>query len=85
MVNLQNVHSRVEQLVARRAHNPEVGGPSPPPVILIVAKSQFNHWTFVIYLLLYFSFNTSFSRFSSALSIELKYGLIGTFSYMKSI
>ena len=28
--------SRVEQLVARRAHNPEVGGSSPSPVMFFI-------------------------------------------------
>ena len=37
-----NSYRGVEQLVARRAHNPEVGGSSPPPV---TKNSSLKIWT----------------------------------------
>ena len=35
----RKIHRGVEQLVARRAHNPEVGGSSPPPATLTLRTS----------------------------------------------
>ncbi len=40
----QDRYRGVEQLVARRAHNPEVGGSSPPPATKIVDISRFSRY-----------------------------------------
>ena len=33
----------IEQLVARRAHNPEVGGSSPPPATMLSDQNRYTH------------------------------------------
>ena len=36
-------HRGVEQLVARRAHNPEVGGSSPPSATILSDQNRYTH------------------------------------------
>ena len=39
----KNKYRGVEQLVARRAHNPEVGGSSPPPATMLSDQNRCTH------------------------------------------
>ena len=59
----------VEQLVARRAHNPEVGGSSPPPATI---KPPYFVWNTVVFLT--FWANMLFRTFNLSVKTKTKKG-----------
>ena len=69
----------VEQLVARRAHNPEVGGPSPPPATNTKKKSRLDAWT-SSFLWWFFSFALAKYLYDVLLTSAF---LLGGFRFIK--
>lgn len=55
-LHTENIHRGMEQLAARWAHNPKVGGSSPPPA---TQKGLDLFWTFIIICLWNISFYLS--------------------------